>query len=149
MKYILYSFICCLLDLFTKQYINNSIEKGDKREVLPEKLYFLNTKNTGIAYNRLEKKPNAVKCVTSIITAIFGVCFFRLIGNKYTPEYLKIGSAMAFGGAVGNLYDRLKNGCVTDFIYFKAVKKSPVFNLADVFITAGAIIMAFGDIFKY
>ena len=149
MKYIFCSFISCLLDLLSKQAINSNIKNGEKREVLPEKLYFLNTKNTGIAYNRLEKKPSIVKCITSVITAIFGILFFRLINDKNVSEYLKIGSALAFGGAVGNLFDRLKNGCVTDFIYIKSIKKSPVFNLADVFITIGAIMMAFGDIFKH
>ncbi len=149
MKYILCSFICCLLDLFSKRYINNSIEEGSKREVLPEKLYFFNTKNAGIAYNRLENKPKTVKCITSIITSAFGIYFLKLMGEKNAPEYIKIGSAIAFGGALGNLIDRLKNNCVTDFIYVKSIKKSPVFNLADLFITVGALIMAFGDIFKH
>jgi len=149
MIYICESFIICLLDLFSKHHINNTLKRGEKRELLPEKLYFINTKNTGIAYNRLEKRPNAVKIITSFITALFGMFFFGLIGDKNASEYLKMGSVMAFGGALGNMIDRLKNGCVTDFIYIKAVKKFPIFNLADVFILFGAVIMAFSDIFKH
>ena len=148
MKYIVLSFICCLLDLFSKQYINNNIKEGDKREVLPEKLYFLNTKNKGIAYNRLEKKPVAVKIITSIITLLFGAGFIKMIKDSGVSVALKIGSAMVFGGALGNLIDRLKNDCVTDFIHFKSIKKSPIFNFADIFIFVGAIIIAFFDIFK-
>jgi len=52
----------------------------------------------------------------------------------------KIGLALVAGGALGNLIDMLNQGCVTDFINFNFF---PVFNLADVFIFVGAMLIFF------
>lgn len=141
MKYIIISFICCLVDLFSKHTINNNLKKSEKREVIPNVLYFINTKNEGVAYNKFETKPKTVKAATAVLTAVFGVFFVKCARKKAVSGVFKLGCALVFGGALGNLVDRLKNNCVTDFIYFK-VKKSPIFNLADVFIFFGAVIMA-------
>jgi len=147
-KYTLISFICCLLDIISKHIINIYIKIKERKVILPEKLIFINTKNKGIAYNRLESRPKTVKVLTSTITAAFGACFFEIISNKHASVALKLGSALAFGGALGNLIDRFKNGHVTDFIYVKLIKRSPIFNLADIFITFGTILMVTGDLFK-
>jgi signal peptidase II len=50
----------------------------------------------------------------------------------------KIGVIFILGGALSNLIDRYRYGCVIDFI---DIKIWPIFNLADIFITIGAIIV--------
>jgi signal peptidase II len=53
------------------------------------------------------------------------------------------------GGAVGNLYDRLSLGHVTDFLYFHFNDYYwPAFNIADAAITIGAAIIIYDSIFK-
>lgn len=148
MKYITISFIACLIDLYSKHIINKSMKRKEKREIIPDKLYFINDKNEGIAYNKLKERPKLVKVITAAITAFFGVFFFKTAADKGVNLGVKIGSALVFGGALGNLIDRIKNGCVTDFIYVKAIKKSPIFNIADACIMVGVIFMGFFDLKK-
>jgi signal peptidase II len=52
----------------------------------------------------------------------------------------KIGVSFITGGAIANLIDRYNFGCVIDFIDLKFF---PIFNLADIVITVGAIIIIF------
>jgi signal peptidase II len=81
-----------------------------------------------------------------IIYAMF-LIFFLLV-SLYLLEkinlkgYLinKIGLILISGGALGNLIDRLNHGCVVDFIDLNFF---PVFNLADIFIFVGAMLILF------
>ncbi|MEF3691824.1 MAG: signal peptidase II [Candidatus Moraniibacteriota bacterium] len=81
-----------------------------------------------------------------IIYAVFFI-FFVLVGlyifDKIRFKELeldKIGLTLIAGGALGNLIDRLNHGCVTDFIRLGFF---PVFNLADILIFVGAMIIIF------
>lgn len=49
---------------------------------------------------------------------------------------------LLFGGAVGNLIDRILRGYVVDLFYFKLIN-FPVFNVADIFVCAGAALLFF------
>ena len=63
--------------------------------------------------------------------------------------FLALGLSLILGGAVGNLYDRLSLGHVTDFLYFHFNDYYwPAFNLADTAITVGAAIIIYDSIFK-
>ena len=57
---------------------------------------------------------------------------------------------MILGGAFGNLYDRLTDGAVVDFINLNPMGFFTfTFNLADSFITIGMILILFSDFFSY
>ena len=51
-------------------------------------------------------------------------------------------------GAVGNFIDRMSNGYVVDFFYFKLID-FPVFNVADIYVTCGVICLFFLILFVY
>ena len=150
MKYIINCFIVCLVDLFSKRYINKKYKLSKQNEIYPDKLYIWNTKNKGIAYNKLEQSPNMVKFITGAITALLGVVFACTVFKSNTSKLFKLGISTALGGALGNLIDRMKNGCVTDFIYIKSkkIKNMPIFNIADVGIFLGSICMFLTEFFK-
>lgn len=81
-----------------------------------------------------------------MIYAVFFI-FFILVGlyvfDKIRFKELeldKIGLTLIAGGALGNLIDRLNHGCVTDFIRLGFF---PVFNLADILIFIGAMMIIF------
>lgn len=150
MKYIINSFIVCLADLISKQYINKRYKVSERAEKYPGMVYIWNTKNKGIAYNKLETMPGVVKLVTGTITAVLGAVFADVMIRQGASNAFKFGISAAFGGALGNFIDRMKNGCVTDFIYIKSkrIKNMPIFNLADVAIFFGCILMLISDFFK-
>src|SRR4030042_2850572 len=68
---------------------------------------------------------------------IFSLLIFFLLRSKRQSE--KIALVVMLSGALSNVLDRVIHGCVVDFI---DLKFWPVFNLADIYITIGVIILA-------
>jgi signal peptidase II len=52
-----------------------------------------------------------------------------------------VACALVAGGALGNIIDRVRFGYVVDFLDFYGLGFAPVFNLADVGITLGAVLL--------
>lgn len=76
----------------------------------------------------------------SLVAIIFLVAILYLWGKINFEDFLinKTGIVFILGGAISNLIDRFNYGCVTDII---DLGFWPVFNLADIFITVGAVII--------
>lgn len=134
-----------ILDLGTKSYVKKNYPLFTEKAILKNKLYIKHIKNYGMAFGVLkEKTKQFLKFNCIIISALIGI-FLYLIKFKNSDRLLKLIISFIIGGALGNIIDRVKNGCVTDFIYFK-IKKAPVFNIADLFLIASfflSIIRAF------
>jgi len=100
--------------------------------VIPGVLAFTHVHNRGIAFSLLGGVPVAVPALIALTLLV--VLFYnraRWARRPLAPSAL----ALISGGALGNLLDRLRVGAVVDFI---DVHVWPVFNLADVAVTAGA-----------
>lgn len=69
---------------------------------------------------------------------LFLIGFFGLL--LFLKKEIKLATLLLLGGAVSNLIDRLRFGYVIDYIDLKGL---PVFNLADLFIVLGAILLSF------
>ena len=96
--------------------------------------------NPGMAFSLGNSLPSwAVIGFTGLITAAVAVAAWRIAprGNRFQVT----GRAAVLAGAVANLIDRTLNGHVTDYLH---TGWWPTFNLADVFIVAGAFIFAIG-----
>jgi signal peptidase II len=80
---------------------------------------------------------------TTLVTlVVITIVFWLLIHEKRSTA--AIGLALIFGGGLSNIFDRVNFGCVRDFI---SIGVLPSFNIADSFLTAGALVV-FVDIFK-
>ena len=80
-----------------------------------------------------------------IIAAISLIILFMIFQSDNNNSYFLM---LVLGGSLGNLYDRLFNYAVLDFIDFH-IKGFHwfIFNIADVFITIGVICLIFAEIF--
>lgn len=94
--------------------------------------------NKGIAFS-LPVPWWMIYTVFFIFFVLVGLYVFDKIRFKEL-ELDKIGLTLIAGGALGNLIDRLNHGCVTDFIRLGFF---PVFNLADILIFIGAMMIIF------
>jgi signal peptidase II len=125
------------LDQLTKYLVRAHMELGESipREGIFRLTY---TTNTGGAFGILANQAFLLALV-----AIIGIAVF-LVYLRYIPlenTLLKAGLGLDMGGAIGNLIDRLRlEGRVTDFIDIGAW---PVFNVADMSIVVGTIIIAY------
>ncbi|MCJ8210850.1 signal peptidase II [Mucilaginibacter sp. RS28] len=63
--------------------------------------------------------------------------------KNYRMDWLRLTAICCIlGGGFGNIYDRIANGSVTDFLYLEfGIFKTGIFNLADVSITTGVILL--------
>lgn len=92
--------------------------------------------NTGVAFGLAGGAGVKLVLVTALALAVIAYLFAR---NPLRPGmWLAVG--LLAGGALGNLVDRLRHDAVTDFI---AVGSWPPFNLADVSITLGVLLLVF------
>jgi signal peptidase II len=120
------------IDRITKDHVLNHI--NDFYSFLGGVLKIHYVENTGIAFGMLGGFNKFF-----IIFNSFLLLFLFYFKRKINSLLQVVAIHMIIGGAVGNIFDRIKYGFVIDFIdlkYFPAV-----FNMGDFFITMGAIIL--------
>lgn len=93
--------------------------------------------NTGAAFGLFPSGSMLFAVVAIIVSAVIIVYNFRLPGNQV---WFRVALGLQLGGAIGNLIDRFRLGHVTDFLDFGPW---PVFNLADLSIVLGVILLAY------
>lgn len=127
-------------DLLLKNYIEKHKKLGKNEKILNDKIILTKYHNQGAFLNLLEKKREGLLFASGILLGIMGILFLVLLREK-GKKLLKLGAALMVGGASSNVYDRVKRGYVVDYFSFSFFQKV-VFNLSDLFIFLGSIIVA-------
>lgn len=124
-----------VLDQVSKALVRANVEPGSRDGLLPG-VDLVNTRNTGVAFSLFEDS-GAVLIVFTIVAMVAVLAFF-LTRPERPGAWLPTG--LLLGGAIGNLIDRVRDGGVTDFI---DLPRWPAFNVADMAITAGVVVLLF------
>tara|TARA_Y100000996_G_scaffold95102_1_gene67781 strand:+ start:23 stop:517 length:495 start_codon:yes stop_codon:yes gene_type:complete len=139
-------FIIFFLDRISKSIVINFNQNSLSDELYSSK--FLNIQlvwNKGIAFGLFSFDQNSLyNLLTILISLIVLVILYLIFKSKGIAKYALL---MIFSGALGNLYDRILYKAVPDFIdvhingyhWF-------IFNISDIFISIGVIIMIFFEI---
>jgi signal peptidase II len=140
-----------VLDLFTKMLVMEHLPLGAGIPVISGLFDVTHVRNPGGAFGFLATMGPQARGVIFILVAVLAVAVI-LWFYMHTPvqqRWLAFGFALIFGGAIGNLVDRLRFGAVIDFIdvYFGDLHW-PAFNIADSAITVGVAIFAFHVMFR-
>lgn len=98
--------------------------------------------NPGVAFSMGDALPPIVVVVFTTVIAL-AVATYVVVAGPDLSRWLVIGLVLVAGGALGNVVDRARNGAVTDFFY---TGWFATFNLADVFITFGAVALLWGTL---
>jgi signal peptidase II len=140
-------FLVFILDRLTKIAIINHQLNGQSI-VVNDYLNFELIWNTGIGFGLLSQNSNIYYHLISLM--IFFVIIFLVYIITKAIFLEKVLFSLILGGAVGNFYDRLIYFAVPDFIDFHINNFHWfTFNIADIFITLGIIIIIIKDlIFK-
>ena len=136
-----------LLDQITKYLAVKNIVINGNYKLFNGLLELKYVKNYGAAFGILQEKR-----VIFIIITIIVICVFMIYLIRYSSEIHllnKIAISMLIGGAIGNFIDRIRLGYVIDFIQVDIIKSInfPVFNIADIFIVIGTILLMVITIF--
>ncbi len=120
--------VALTLDLWVKSAVVESLALGERREVLP----FLDLHygvNDGVAFGLLSGRPSII--FPAVAVALLAVVAYVALDRR---PLAAAGGGLLAGGSVGNLFERIVYGHVTDFL---RLPYWPTFNLADVFIVTG------------
>lgn len=123
-----------LLDQVAKALVRAGLEGGEGRDVLGAALRLVHVENDGVAFGRLAGSPALVALVVGVAL----VALVLYVGTHLEVPGIWLPTGMLLGGAIGNVLDRLARGSVTDFI---KPTHWPAFNLADVSITLGVVVL--------
>jgi len=134
------------MDRFTKEYVIDFFLSYKEQSYY---LYpFLNLTliwNTGMAFGLFESESNTYHFISVLIVFVIGFLIIWLLKSKIFIE--KIALSVVIGGALGNLFDRIKYNAVPDFIDLHYLDFHWfVFNVSDIVITIGIILLLINDI---
>jgi len=135
-----------LIDRVTKAYIRLHFRDWDSVSVIPDWFRIVHTENPGAAFGFLAQGNPLLRTVlligVSLLVLFFVVSALTSRKSSFTSTVTRIGLGFILGGAVGNLYDRILTGTVTDFVeVYHGTWSFPAFNVADSAITVGAVFL--------
>ncbi len=129
--------VALFIDLYTKHLAEQNLVPRETTEILPFFSLQL-TSNTGVAFGMLRGGGSLV--IIANVVALLVVCFYVLLERR--PILAGVAGGLIIGGSLGNLVQRLSaEGRVTDFLKFPYW---PNFNMADVFLVVGIVIVFLG-----
>ena len=120
-----------IADQVTKHTLAAGIGESEVRRFIPG-VHLVHVRNTGVAFGFFSGGGALVLVFTLAALAVLIRYFTRHPGRPW----LWLPTGLLIGGALGNLYDRLHQGSVTDFI---KLPLWPAFNFADMAITFGVL----------
>ena len=137
-----------LLDRITKLIIKGHVSLWETHRVIPGFFNIVHTENPGVAFGMFAESTSPVRGLvliglsTAVLVLITVVLLKPLRSGERHNWILRAALALVLGGAMGNLYDRVVHGTVTDFVEVYADQHYfPAFNLADSGITVGAALL--------
>ncbi|MBY3626975.1 signal peptidase II [Acinetobacter sp. CUI P1] len=143
LRYYVVAFIAFAVDQWIKWSVAAYMEINQKIPIIPGIIQLTSIRNRGAAFGILQNQRLFFIVVTALV--LFGIIIY--LRKIYRGEkFLSYALALIFGGALGNFVDRALHGEVVDMFELTFINY-PVFNMADVFITTG-VIMVMIDTFR-
>ncbi len=135
------------MDRLTKYYISTTMEIGEKASVVNNFFYITHHTNKGAAWGIFHNADmTLILGIMSVVVSIIMIFIFF----KFDMWPVHLSFAMIISGALGNAYGRILHGKVTDFLDFYIFGYDfPIFNVADMMVTVGTIILVVYIIFFY
>ena len=139
--WVILSLAVMVSDRLTKTLVERMTISGWRRSVIPGFFDLVHTRNPGIAFGLLaDTRLPWMRIALIALSVVAAVAMaWLLIAGRAGGQRSRAGIALILGGAAGNLFDRLLDGGVVDFLlfYFRSFEW-PAFNVADSAIVIGA-----------
>src|SRR5215470_591153 len=138
-----------VLDRVSKYVVAKNIVLHDSVSVIPGFFRLTHVQNRGAAFGLFSEAPSPWKVSLLILFSLAALIVVSALlwknsggGGGGNAKTTATGLALILGGAIGNLWDRLANGRVVDFLDFSVNGYHwPAFNLADSAIVIGAMLL--------
>lgn len=133
-----------LLDRLTKWAVARYIPLHDSIAIIPGLFHISHVENRGAAFGLFADSafPWKIAALVGFSLVALLIVSVLLWKNGHTMNTTTIGLSLILGGAAGNLWDRVVDGRVVDFLHFYIGSYSwPDFNIADSAIVVGAVLL--------
>lgn len=138
-------------DQLSKHVVRQQIAKDERIAVVTNYVTLMRVENEGAFLSLGASLPKVVRFILLSLFPLmilgFGIGYlFTKTSLKWLPAW---GFAFVIGGGIGNLYDRLVHGSVTDFLHIDfVIFQTGIFNMADVSIMIGMAMVVFDSFRK-
>jgi len=143
--------VMVVIDQIFKLWVRTNFQVGETQPVIEGWLRWTHSLNTGAAWSMLAGQRWLLVLISIGVSG-----FILMMAHEFLREPVRrtlplLGLGMIFGGAIGNLIDRILHGVVTDMIDLDTpiefLRTFPIFNLADSALTVGVILLAIHFLF--
>ncbi len=136
-----------LLDQWVKHLSVLHLKAQENLDLLPGVFQLTYLENRGAAFGLFQNQRPFFLICTALVLCVFALVYGKIPpAKRFLP--FKISMLLIAAGAAGNLIDRIRFGCVIDMFYFQLID-FPVFNVADIFVTVGTILLMSMILFYY
>jgi signal peptidase II len=138
-------------DQMSKSIVRKSIPPFERIHFFDNHVMVTRVENTGAFLSMGNSLSASLKFFVLILVPVIALIValaFLFVKNSLSRSYV-IGMAFVIGGGIGNIYDRFIYGSVTDFLHIDFyVFRTGIFNMADVSIMVGAVLMGITALMK-
>ena len=137
-------------DQISKHIIRQNISYNEQINLLNNHLTITKIENTGAFLSLGNSLPRPVSVALLIILPliVLALALIYLFTKSNLSNLMILGVCLAIGGGLGNIYDRVIHGSVTDFLYIDfGLFHTGILNMADVSVTAGVCVIVFETYF--
>lgn len=138
-------------DQISKNIVRQEIAYHEEISLIDNFLILTKIENRGAFLSVGHSLPEPIKMllltVLPIVVLTFAVLY--LLTKKSLPTITVLGISFVVGGGIGNIYDRVIYGSVTDFLHIDfVIFQTGIFNMADVSILSGILMIVFDLYYK-
>lgn len=138
-------------DQVSKIVVRQKIDYHQYITIIKDHVTLTKVENTGAFLSAGDNLPDFVRIILLNVLPIFVLAYglYYLFTQPNLPRSFQLGMCFLIGGGIGNIYDRIKFGSVTDFLHIDFILfETGVFNLADVSIMLGIGVLCYQTIIK-
>ena len=138
-------FLSIALDQISKIWVRINFESYIENSIIGDVFILINVENTGAFLGMGSELPEKLRVLLLIVLPI--IVLIAITAYTYIDRALDkmsiIGFSLIIGGGIGNIFDRIVYGSVTDFFYldFWGIFQTGIFNIADLSVTTGMILI--------
>jgi len=139
-----------ILDRLAKLAVERRIPLHDGIQIIPGFFRLTHLENRGAAFGLFADSPSEWKVAILVLFSVIALVVVSTLlwRNSHALSTTGVGLALILGGAIGNLWDRLAAGHVTDFLlFYVGTYQWPAFNVADSAIVVGAGLLVYEIVF--
>lgn len=136
-------------DQISKKIVRTEISDYEHISIIKDRFTLTKVENSGAFLSLGDNMPYIFRLIilTGLPLLFLGYGLYFLFAKRNLPMSMQIALCFLIGGGIGNLYDRIVHGSVTDFMHMDFyIFQTGVFNFADISIMIGVGILLFQSI---